>query len=358
MAVKALTRASGLGALAAVLALATIPASAMAQDEGGEEGGRGRGEVSGDISGGGGGRQQREARTEESRAEQPRAQVQARVEAQAQEAPIQRSNRGGNPGGNPGGGWRNRGNEGATDVQVQEQAQAAPRWGSQRPADGERRGRDWSNGGEVSRPDPAWRGATPATPEGGAETAQRRGRWGARNGTDGDPDRSVTYRDGRRGDNSTGTAWMGDRTGADHARRDGNHYRDGSRYRDGHHSNDGSRWSGYDRNGYNRDHNRWDRHHWRRDHRYNWSNYRNQHRNIFRIGTYYSPYRNYYYRPLSIGFTLSSSFYSNRYWINDPYQYRLPAVYGPYRWVRYYDDVLLVDIYSGEVVDVIRNFFW
>ena len=32
--------------------------------------------------------------------------------------------------------------------------------------------------------------------------------------------------------------------------------------------------------------------------------------------------------------------------------------YGPYRWVRYYDDAVLVDIYSGEVVDVINNFFW
>ena len=50
--------------------------------------------------------------------------------------------------------------------------------------------------------------------------------------------------------------------------------------------------------------------------------------------------------------------FGNRYWINDPWQYRLPAVYGPYQWVRYYDDVLLVDTYTGEVVDVIHNFFW
>jgi hypothetical protein len=51
-------------------------------------------------------------------------------------------------------------------------------------------------------------------------------------------------------------------------------------------------------------------------------------------------------------------FYGSNYWINDPWQYRLPPVYGPYRWVRYYDDVLLVDVYSGEVVDVIYDFFW
>ncbi|MDB5726384.1 MAG: hypothetical protein JWQ16_3138, partial [Novosphingobium sp.] len=64
------------------------------------------------------------------------------------------------------------------------------------------------------------------------------------------------------------------------------------------------------------------------------------------------------YRRLGIGFTLQPLFYSNNYWINDPGNYRLPEAYGPYRWVRYYDDALLVDIYSGRVVDVINAFFW
>ena len=48
----------------------------------------------------------------------------------------------------------------------------------------------------------------------------------------------------------------------------------------------------------------------------------------------------------------------SNYWLNDPWQYRLPPAYGPYRWVRYYNDALLVDIYSGQVVDVIYGFFW
>jgi len=59
-----------------------------------------------------------------------------------------------------------------------------------------------------------------------------------------------------------------------------------------------------------------------------------------------------------VGFFLDSLFFQPRYFINDPFAYRLPDVYGPYRWVRYYDDVLLVDIYTGEVVDVINDFFW
>jgi Ni/Co efflux regulator RcnB len=56
--------------------------------------------------------------------------------------------------------------------------------------------------------------------------------------------------------------------------------------------------------------------------------------------------------------TLGSGFYSNRYWISDPWQYRLPHPFPGTRWVRYYDDVLLVDLYTGEVVDVIYDFFW
>ena len=61
---------------------------------------------------------------------------------------------------------------------------------------------------------------------------------------------------------------------------------------------------------------------------------------------------------LSIGFFLDNLFFGQNYQIQDPQYYRLPEVYGPYRWVRYYDDAVLVDIYSGEVVDVINNFFW
>jgi hypothetical protein len=36
----------------------------------------------------------------------------------------------------------------------------------------------------------------------------------------------------------------------------------------------------------------------------------------------------------------------------------LPPAYGRFRWVRYFGDVLLVDIYTGEVVDVVHDFFW
>lgn len=125
-------------------------------------------------------------------------------------------------------------------------------------------------------------------------------------------------------------------------RRDG--YRDG--YRDGR------------RDGYRGDrHRRWDRDHWRRDHRYDWRDYRHRNRSIFRIGFYYDPF-GWNYRRYGIGNYMRSAYYRDNYWISDPWRYRLPPVYGPYRWVRYYDDALLVDIYNGQVVDVLYDFFW
>lgn len=115
--------------------------------------------------------------------------------------------------------------------------------------------------------------------------------------------------------------------------------------RDGDH-----RWDG------NRDGQRWSND-WRRDPRYDWQRYRDRNRFVFRIGNYYDPFGWGYRRP-NIGFTLYVGYYQPDYWLDDPWQYRLPPVYGPYRWVRYYDDAVLVDIYSGHIVDVIRNFFW
>jgi len=103
-------------------------------------------------------------------------------------------------------------------------------------------------------------------------------------------------------------------------------------------------------------HHRWSRD-WRRDHRYDWYGYRNHYRSLFRLGRYYDPY-GWGYRRFSIGFDLWPSYYGSSFWLDDPWQYRLPPAYGPYRWIRYYDDALLVNIYTGEVVDVVYNVFW
>jgi Ni/Co efflux regulator RcnB len=96
---------------------------------------------------------------------------------------------------------------------------------------------------------------------------------------------------------------------------------------------------------------------WRNDRRYDWKDHRRRHRSIFHLGIYFDPF-GWNYRPYSIGWRLWPSYYSSRYWINDPWFYRLPYAPPGYRWVRYWDDALLVDTWTGEVVDVIHNFFW
>lgn len=234
-------------------------------------------------------------------------------------------------------------------------------WRSQRAPDGQRYGRNWENNGAVGRPIPTYRGETPRVPErdsaDGSPHYHGEGtdsEWAThRNRTYSDPNRSGTYGAAHAHDRSA-ESWrnrQGDRNASYTYGTSGTSYRD---------QNYGYPNYGY-QNGYNaggRNYNRWDRDDWRRDIRYNWSGYRNQHRDLYRAGRYYSPYSNYGYSRLSIGLFINSGFYGQGYWINDPWQYRLPQVYGSYRWVRYYDDVLLVDIYSGEVVDVIHNFFW
>ena len=97
---------------------------------------------------------------------------------------------------------------------------------------------------------------------------------------------------------------------------------------------------------------------WRNDRRYDWQRYRQANRSYYRLGRYYAPYRDYRYRRLNIGIYLGSAFFGSSCWINNPSYYRLPAAYPGTRWVRYYDDVLLIDTYSGEVIDVIYDFFW
>ena len=109
-----------------------------------------------------------------------------------------------------------------------------------------------------------------------------------------------------------------------------------------------------DRRDWRRD---WDRQ-WRNDRRYDWRNWRYRNRHHYRLSPYYSPFRNHRYSRFSIGVILGSPFYDQRYWIGDPWQYRLPAAPYGTQWVRYYNDVLLVDVYTGEVIDVIYDFFW
>jgi len=191
--------------------------------------------------------------------------------------------------------------------------------------------------------------ATRRVEQGGDQTARQvqQRDWQARQG-----ERTRAYTDQTR--NRSYTARNGDSNRRDNDRDNSNW----QNRRDNDRNNDRSRnnWQRdrRDNDWSNRD---WDRR-WRDNNRYDWQRYRNTNRAAYRLGTYYAPYQSYSYRRYGIGNSLGSLFYGSSYWITNPWQYRLPDVWGPYRWVRYYDDVMLVDVYTGQVVDVIYDFFW
>jgi Ni/Co efflux regulator RcnB len=96
---------------------------------------------------------------------------------------------------------------------------------------------------------------------------------------------------------------------------------------------------------------------WRNDRTYNWDYWRHHHRSQYHLRRYRDPY-GWRYQLFSIGWRLWPNYLLSTYWINDPWMYRLPPAPPGTRWIRYYNDALLVDMWSGEVIDVIHNFFW
>jgi len=330
MAVKNSKQARRLAVMALALSAIALPTMASADpSDGGRGGWRGRSEE--------GSRQERSQNQENpgwrgrqqaasAPAPAPQAAPQAQANWQARAERVDRSDR------------ADRGSRGNWGGNAAPQTVPAPQPAQQSWNGGNR---NWDRGDAARRQQaeqqqPAWRGRT----DGAGQTWSRDQQ--PRNWTDADRDR----RDGDRRQ----------RDGSWDRNRSGGYVQGGTYYGSSNH--DGHDWNHRDRDhDGDRDGRQWSRQ-WRDNSHYNWYSYRSSHPSYFRLGTYYAPYRNYSYRRLSIGFYLDSLFFSQNYWIDNPGYYRLPDVYGPYRWVRYYDDALLVDIYSGEVVDVIYDFFW
>jgi Ni/Co efflux regulator RcnB len=93
----------------------------------------------------------------------------------------------------------------------------------------------------------------------------------------------------------------------------------------------------------------------KREYREDWRDYRQTHRTVYARGKWQAPFR---YQRFNAGATVRPAYYSSRYYLADPGRYRLPAAGQNMRWVRHYDDVLLINIRTGRVVNVHRNFFW
>lgn len=89
--------------------------------------------------------------------------------------------------------------------------------------------------------------------------------------------------------------------------------------------------------------------------RNDWRGYRNNNRALYGRGNWNAPFR---YNNFRAGVRIAPAFYGSRYFIADPWRYRLPPARGYSRWVRHYNDVLLVDTRRGIVLDVNRGFFY
>ena len=95
----------------------------------------------------------------------------------------------------------------------------------------------------------------------------------------------------------------------------------------------------------------------RQERREDWRDYRRAHPDIYRGPGYVGPRTGWRYRPVATGYRFEPAFYGQRYWV-DPVRYRLPPVGAFQRWVRYGNDVVLVNTRTGRVVSVNNGFFF
>ena len=87
-----------------------------------------------------------------------------------------------------------------------------------------------------------------------------------------------------------------------------------------------------------------------------WRSYRSTHRSAFQRGRYSAP-PGLHYRAIKAGYRFAPAFYADRYWLSNYNTYRLPNPGYGHRWVRYGNDVVLVDVRSGIAVQILSAFF-
>jgi Ni/Co efflux regulator RcnB len=138
---------------------------------------------------------------------------------------------------------------------------------------------------------------------------------------------------GPRGDRDRGDRNSGDRNWGDHGR-------DGPRGPD-------RRWEG-DRNWSGRDRPRYDR-------RYYPPVFHAERR--FRGPTYRPPV-GFYDRSWVFGDIVPRGWYGSQYYIDDWWTYGLPVPPVGYEWTRIGDDAVLVDTFTGRIVQVVYDLFW
>ena len=95
----------------------------------------------------------------------------------------------------------------------------------------------------------------------------------------------------------------------------------------------------------------------RRELREDWRDYRRTHRGVYNRPAYVAP-RGYRSRPVVVGTTLRPAFWGPRYRVSNYSTYRLPYPGRNRMYVRYGNDVLLINARNGRVIRVYDRFFW
>jgi len=77
----------------------------------------------------------------------------------------------------------------------------------------------------------------------------------------------------------------------------------------------------------------------------------------FHVGRYHAPY-GFFARSWGFGDILPRGWYGPDYFIDDFLDFDLPYPPPGYEWVRVGDDALMIDEYTGRIVQVVRGIFW
>ena len=80
-------------------------------------------------------------------------------------------------------------------------------------------------------------------------------------------------------------------------------------------------------------------------------------RNQYARNQYVAPYGDWRYEKVEPGTKLRSRFYASRYSVRNPDSYQLRQASRNQRWVRYGDDLVLVNLRNGRVVEVASGRF-
>jgi hypothetical protein len=247
---------------------------------------------------------------------------------------------------------------GATSAAAQPGQRGEREWSGDRPQ------RDWGGRSAPSAPraapaprapaaGPAPRAPEPRAPE--PPASGYRGRNVVQDRHEGGPGRSDG--DHRGGDRHDGDRHDGDRRDWDRGH-DGRGWRgDGDRH-DGHDRGRDDRGRDWDRGGHDR--RDWDRDRRDRDGRSHWtrSRYPSIYFSSHRYHHRWRPPPGYYVHVWSYGDFLPRGWFGPDWWLIDPWTFDLPMPPPGFDWVRVGDDALLVDRYSGRIVQVVRDVFW